>query len=172
MLPLHHDPRCRSGVCVSIECASWSCSLFSVVALRVELSADPVISRVWATGPRLPFALSDPYRSRTGLTALKGRRPRTDRRTGRSLAKTPISLRRKLGQPPAHIFHAVKSWNCALFTQWVGRCSNPPLLVFSQALRHLSYRPNKTNKKTRCPYDTGLSVFFRIGTARCQTRIG
>ena len=39
MLPLHHDPKCRSGVFVSIVIASSSCSSFPVVALRVELSA-------------------------------------------------------------------------------------------------------------------------------------
>jgi hypothetical protein len=49
----------------------------------------------------------------------------------------------------ARIFHAVEPWGLrALVTQWVGRRSNPPLLVFSQALCHLSYRPNKTNKKS------------------------
>ena len=42
--------------------------------------------------------ISSPYRSRTGLFAVKGRRPRTDRRTG--LAS-------------AHIFHAVDSCSCA-----------------------------------------------------------
>ena len=49
-------PKCRPGVSVSIVLASWSCSSFSVVALRVEPERHPVISRVWATGPRLPLA--------------------------------------------------------------------------------------------------------------------
>ena len=62
----------------------------------------------------------------------------------------------------AHIFHAVDVWfSRTPFTQWVGRRSNPRLLVFSQALHLLSYRPNKTTiKKARCPYDTGLSLCF------------
>ncbi len=86
------------------------------------------------TIPSAPFcALCDPYRSRTGLFAVKGRRPRTDRRTG--LAS-------------AHIFHAVDSWIfCAPFTQWAGRCSNPRLRLFRPPLFHLSYRPNENQQK-------------------------
>jgi hypothetical protein len=94
----------------------------------------PVISRVWATGPRLPLVrivvgfyivvglgrhtlrrqrrggrpdtpslrsgmchpqptsvlpVSDPYRSRTGLLAVKERCPRTDRRTGQCHLRHP-----------------------------------------------------------------------------------
>lgn len=186
VLPLHHDPECRSGVFVSSAVGSSSCSWFPVVVLRVELSATrlsaefgqpaldyqlptslllvgfrvarPEQQRAWRTarhafaeltgvppstnvslssrdgrsrtcvsvlpkhvgsplpyipllffqserpdlnrghrrkalvdpGPRpgamtrLRYVLfpSDPYRSRTGLPALKGRCPRTDRRTG------------------------------------------------------------------------------------------
>jgi hypothetical protein len=40
--------------------------------------------------------------------------------------------------------------------QWAGRCSNPRLLIFSQALHPLSYRPNK---KTRHLCDTGFIGF-------------
>ena len=35
----------------------------------------------------------------------------------------------------------------AVFTQWAGRCSNPRLLVFGQALHHLSYQPKQKQKK-------------------------
>ncbi len=53
-------------------------------------------------------------------------------------------------------------------SRWVGRRSNPRLLVFSQALCRLSYRPRfvvevcpaassaSGQKKARCPCDTGL----------------
>ena len=91
----------------------------------------------------LRSALSDPYESRTRLPALKGRCPQTDRRTGHL----------------AHIFHAVDALGLrAPFTQWVGRCSNPRLLVFSQRYTISATDPTK---KARCRYDTGLSVFFR-----------
>ena len=71
---------------------------------------------------------SSPYGSRTRLAALKGRCPRTDRRTGRVGAHPPrrgTSRRR------------------ALFTQWTGRCSNPRLRLFRPPLDHLSYQSNK-----------------------------
>ena len=45
--------------------------------------------------------------------------------------------------PGAYFPRSYRIWTRAHFTQWVGRCSNPRLLVFSQALHHLSYRPNK-----------------------------
>jgi hypothetical protein len=35
--------------------------------------------------------------------------------------------------------------------QWAGRRSNPRLLVFSQALSHLSYRPNKKARRLVTP---------------------
>jgi hypothetical protein len=41
------------------------------------------------------------------------------------------STTRRTGRPPQHSSH----------NQWAGRCSNPRLLVFSQALHRLSYRP-------------------------------
>ncbi len=47
----------------------------------------------------------------------------------------------------------------ALLTQWVGRCSNPPLLVFSQALYRLSYRPKR--KKPDVVVTPGFGYFFR-----------
>ena len=44
----------------------------------------------------------------------------------------------------ARTVHAVdKSGERAPLTQWVGRCSNPRPLVFSQVLHHLSYRPKR-----------------------------
>ena len=39
-------------------------------------------------------------------------------------------------------------------SQWVGRCSNPRLLVFSQVLHRLSYRPKQKKPGVFC--DTGL----------------
>ena len=66
--------------------------------------------------------------SRTRLCALKGRNP------------VPIDER----AISARTVHAVDtSRQRAPFTQWVGRCSNPRPLVFSQVLHHLSYRPNE-----------------------------
>ena len=156
-------PECRPGVCVSIVLASWSCSPFPVVALRVELSAtrlsavfgqpaldyhcqrhcrtsrdgrtrtcvsvlpkhvgsplpyipdsfsvrtggfEPPIS--WSptrrdTRTSLRSVVSDPYRSRTGLVALKGQCPRTDRRTG--LSRRIFST--QLTHGVARTFHAV-----------------------------------------------------------------
>ncbi len=188
-----HDPEVQAGRIRFHRACFMVMLLVSSGSPESRTQHHPVISRVWATGPRLPFAnvvadqvgmaglepaspcsqstwvrryptsrllsqskradlnrrspgprpgaitrlryvlfacaSSDPYRSRTGLPALKGRRPQTDRRTGPS--------RR-------HIFHAVDSRELrAPFTQWVGRCSNPRLRLFRPPLHHLSYRPNK-----------------------------
>jgi hypothetical protein len=188
----------------------------------------PVISRVWATGPRLPsvpvvvrfyivvgfgrhtlrrqrrggrpdtpsshsgmchplptsvsVSFSDPYRSRTGLLAVKERCPHTDRRTGQSHLRHPErSEGSRAYRNPGEILRCAQDDDSRVngycdnlgayfprsylrelrepFTQWAGRCSNPRPLVFSQVLHHLSYRPSKKpTKKARCPYDTGLSV--------------
>ena len=76
----------------------------------------------------LRSAVSSSCGSRTRLCALKGRDP------------VPIDER----AISARTVHAVDTpGQRAVFTQWVGRCSNPRLLVFSQALHHLSYRPNE-----------------------------
>ena len=59
---------------------------------RADLNRRPPGPRPGAMA-RLRYVLliSDPYRSRTGLTALKGRCPRTDRRTGHVGAYFPRS---------------------------------------------------------------------------------
>ena len=56
----------------------------------------------------------------------------------------PFSPSTTFSLPLVATFHAVAARGSrAPFTQWVGRCSNPRPLVFSQVLHHLSYRPNK-----------------------------
>ena len=94
----------------------------------------------------LRSVFSDPYRSRTGLAALKGRCPRTDRRTGRRRA---------------HIFHAVNSWCCAHLSRSGPGGARIRVPWFSARCYTISATdPTKPTKKARCPYDTGLSVFF------------
>jgi hypothetical protein len=98
-------------------------------------------------------SLSGPYGSRTHLPALKERYPPTDRRTGRRRA------------PRA---------------QRVGRRSNPRLLVFSQVLDRLSYRPEfcgfcpreKSMKKARCRCNTGPDLVLIAKGAECHRRKG
>ena len=68
-------------------------------------------------------------------------------------------------------------WNdCSM---WAGRRSNPSLLVFSQALNHLSYQPGfvfrslpAAKEEARCPLrDTGL-LRACGGLGRCHERRG
>ncbi len=82
---------------------------------------------------------TDPCGNRTRLPGLKGRCP------------VPIDERAVCS---VRTFHA-RRHRRALFTQWVGRCSNPRLRLFRPPLRHLSYRPNE---KSPMSCDTGLRV--------------
>ena len=66
--------------------------------------------------------------SRTRLYALKGRNP------------MPIDERAIRRRAPST---QLKYGGRVVFTLRGGRCSNPRLLVFSQALSHLSYQPNE-----------------------------
>ena len=52
--------------------------------------------------------------------------------------------------------------------KWVRRCSNPRLLVFSQVLHRLSYRPKQ--KKPGVFRDTGLLQKSRYFEAECHKR--
>ena len=96
---------------------------------------------------------SGPYGSRTHLPALKERYPPTDRRTSRR--RVPRAQR-------------------------VGRRSNPRLLIFSQVLDRLSYRPElarlccheKSMKKARCRCNTGPDLVLIAKGAECYTRKG
>src|SRR5262245_49090477 len=89
------------------------CRSLSVVALRIELSAP------WLSAedgqPALDYrrVLSSSYGSRTHFSVLKGR------------ILKPIDERANY-----------------LRVQRAGRRSNPHLMVFSQSLRRLSYRPD------------------------------
>jgi hypothetical protein len=57
--------------------------------------------------------------------------------------------------------------------KWVGRRSNPRLLVFSQALHRLSYRPLcQPTKKARCRCDTGPLKPFRTQYGRVSQAQG
>jgi hypothetical protein len=60
MLPLHHDPRKESGVCVSnaIDSSLFSLLNCCVVALRVELSATRLSAEFGPSGPRLPIVVN------------------------------------------------------------------------------------------------------------------
>ena len=93
-------------------------------------SRAPTTMRTWCPARRrssssrsFRFYFCSSHGSRTHLSALKGRDPQADRRTSRVVF-------------------------CAHLAQWVGRRSNPRLLVFSQAdptsrgARRLSYRPH------------------------------
>ncbi len=77
------------------------------------------------------FAISS-YGSRTHLSALKERDPQTDRRTSLGLVRGESTSRLQFLPVTSHL---------SPIQQWVGRRSNPRLLVFSQALNHLSYQP-------------------------------
>jgi hypothetical protein len=153
-----------------------------VVAPRVLPRRHPVISRVRATGPRLPSVnviavegrdgrtrtcglvfpkhmgwplpyipicsrccpfqtVSGPYGNRTRLTALKGRYPQTDRRTGRLFS---AYLPRK-APSSARTFHAV------------GREVLEPSSAAIQAAARPSSATDPT-KKARRLGDTGLRV--------------
>ncbi len=99
-----------------------------VVALRVELSATRLSAGFGQPALDYHRSVSSSCGSRTRLCALKGRDP------------LPIDER----AISARTFHAVdKSAQRAPLTQWVGRCTNPRPLVFSQVLHHLSYRPQR-----------------------------
>ncbi len=96
---------------------------------------EPAIS--WSPTRRdsqasLRSATSGSCGSRTRLCALKGRDPRSDRRTSRVGAHLP----RRRG----------RGWR-ARRSQWAGRCSNPRLRLFRPPLYRLSYQPNKKTRR-------------------------
>lgn len=98
--------------------------------------SNPLTHAPKSCGPPLPFIpnSSSSYGSRTHLAALKGRNPIAARRTSRDLK---------------------------IFRKWVGRCSNPRLLVFSQALYRLSYQPEISDQQTneKGPVSLGHRAF-------------
>jgi hypothetical protein len=100
-------------------------------------------------------------------------------RNGRSRTDTYVRPKH-VGLPLPNIPHLSK---------WAGRCSNPRLLIFSQALHRLSYqpvgqafepdvhltpcqagKPDLPTKKARCSCDTGPLKAFDRGTAERHKR--
>ncbi len=84
----------------------------------------------------------------------------------------------------ARTFYAVEAGiSRAPFTQWVGRCSNPRLLVVSQATTNADHAahgarsvpasqlPTQT-KKPDVLVTPGFRYSVRIGTAECHVRNG
>ena len=129
-----------------------------------------VISRVRATGPRLPHAnvvvsMSGWQESNLLARAPKARGPPMPhipslfptRAPLRSAVSSSCGNRTRLsalkGQYPqtdrrtshlsAHLPRSRKHGWRAFFTQWTGRCSNPRLRLFRPPLDHLSYQSNK-----------------------------
>ena len=110
--------------------ASFLCLILASGSPENRTQRHVVISRVWATSPRLPNSSVGDGRTRTCVSVAKAR--------GFAVPHIP-SVPRTL--------HANDAWGRRTLTQWVGRCSNPRPLVFSEVLLRLSYRPNDKNKK-------------------------
>ena len=137
MLPITPRPCDWSGVCVSTgsTATSWlrsSVQSWPVVALRIELSTT------WLSAACGPPALG--YRIHQSGWQDSNLRLRAPKARGFAATRHPVCPR----APSTQMTHGQ---SCALSTQWVGRCSNPRPLVFSEVLHHLSYRPNDKNKK-------------------------
>ena len=136
-----------------------------MVALRIELSADSDISRVWATSPRLPTSIRSTFR--VGMAGFEPTRScsqdtwacryPTSRyfslRSSSSLSRKsqglpsdpcgirtrPVQLERLMTSPEVERANLVQ---CAASPRAVGReRSNPPLRLFRPPLYRLSYRP-------------------------------
>jgi hypothetical protein len=100
---------------------------------------------------------SDPYRSRTGLAALKGRCPQTDRRTGQVGAYFPRSRRSGF----ARTFHAV------------GRAVLESASAAFQAAATPSQLPTQQKqKKPDVVVTPGFRYSFGICAAECHIRNG
>ena len=141
-------PHNWSGVSVSIDVRQASSnsfvSWFTSGSPENRTQRNAVISRVWATSPRLPL--------KSG-TSESNRDPPAPKAGVLPSAPLPVCLqserpdlnRRSPGPRPGAIpgFATFCRQPRALRSQWVGRCSNPRLLVFSQVLNRLSYQPNK-----------------------------
>ena len=158
MLPLHHDLNRWSGVCVSIGLRATSvgsfCSVSASGSPENRTQRDPVISRIWATSPRLPLRSSREGGTRTHVLVFP-------KHAGLPLPYIPsclpvrtVGFEPTISWPPAKRDNQPSPRSVRTATaKWAGRCSNPRLLVFSQALHRLSYQPNE---KARCRCDTGL----------------
>ena len=144
--------RCRSNI---------ACSFVSGSSGSPENRTQhyAVISRVWATSPRLPFQSGTPESNReppapkAGVlpsaplpVCLQSERPDLNRRSP--------GPRTRSGHPAIPGFATFCRRPRVRRSQWVGRCSNPRLLVFSQVLHRLSYRPEQKKPGVFC--DTGL----------------
>ena len=103
----------------------------------------------------LRSVLSDPYGSRTHLPGLKGRCPRTDRRTSRCRRAPSTQLEHGL----ARRFHAA------------GRAVLESASAAFQAAATPSQLPTQT-KKPDVLVTPGFRYSLRIGTAKCHKRIG
>ncbi len=158
MLPVTPRPRSWSGVCVSIAVAATSrvpSFPVPVVVLRIELSVTCSSDR--SGRPALD------YRFQSG-TPESNREPPAPKAGVLPSAPLPACLqserpdlnRRSPGPRPGAIpgFATFCRGLRAPRSQWVGRCSNPRLLVFSQVLHRLSYRPEQKKPGVFC--DTGL----------------
>ena len=134
-----------------------------------------VISRVWATSPRLPFQVGHPgvepgtscsqsRRATIGTSArmspvrTAGFEPAISRSPDPQ-AGTPRDTRLRHVLPPAVRTPA----------QWAGRRSNPRLRLFRPALYRLSYRPEQEKPGVFC--DTGLWQKSRYFVNACFAAI-